>query len=67
MPTGSENGIVEDHGREGNIPNARRNPKATNDTIEKWITKTLKELGKLDTKTLVDQRFERLRKIGEVA
>ena len=61
-----KNGIV-DYILEEPLGGAHRNPKATNDAIEKWITKTLKELGKLDTKTLVDQRFERLRKIGEVA
>jgi acetyl-CoA carboxylase carboxyl transferase subunit alpha len=61
-----KNGIV-DHVLEEPLGGAHRNPKATNDTIEKWITKSLKELSKLDTKTLVDQRFERLRKIGEVA
>jgi acetyl-CoA carboxylase carboxyl transferase subunit alpha len=43
---------------------AHRNPRAAADAIEKYIDKTLRELKRLPVEKLVDQRYEKLRKLG---
>ncbi len=46
---------------------AHRNPRAAGDAIEKYIDKTLRELKRLPIEKLIDQRYERLRKLGSDA
>jgi len=46
---------------------AHRNPRAAGDVIEKYIDKTLRELKRVPIEKLVEQRYERLRKLGESA
>jgi acetyl-CoA carboxylase carboxyl transferase subunit alpha len=43
---------------------AHRNPRSAADALEKYIDKTLRELKRVPIEKLVDQRYERLRKLG---
>ncbi len=43
---------------------AHRNPAAAADRLEKWLTRQLRELKRLDAPPLLAQRYERLRAIG---
>jgi len=43
---------------------AHRNPRAAADGVEKYIDKTLRELKRVPVEKLVDQRYERIRKLG---
>ncbi len=43
---------------------AHRNPRAAGDSIEKYVDKTLRELKRLPLDKLVDERYEKLRKLG---
>ena len=43
---------------------AHRNPRAAADTLEKYLDKTLRELKRIPLEKLVDQRYDRLRKLG---
>jgi acetyl-CoA carboxylase carboxyl transferase subunit alpha len=43
---------------------AHRNPRAACDAVEKYIDKTLRELKRVPVEKLVDQRYERIRKLG---
>jgi acetyl-CoA carboxylase carboxyl transferase subunit alpha len=43
---------------------AHRNPRAAADNIEKYLDKTLRELKRLPVEKLVDDRYEKLRKLG---
>ena len=45
---------------------AHRNPALAAENVEKWITKNLRELGRLKADTLVERRFERFRALGAV-
>ncbi len=58
-----KNGIV-DTVIEEPMGGAHRNPAAAADAIEKWITKNLRELGRLKPDTLVQRRMDRFRAIG---
>jgi acetyl-CoA carboxylase carboxyl transferase subunit alpha len=44
---------------------AHRNPDAAADKLEKWLIATLRELGKLKVDTLINQRWKRLRAMGQ--
>jgi acetyl-CoA carboxylase carboxyl transferase subunit alpha len=44
---------------------AHRNPDAAADKLEKWLVATLRELGKLKVDTLINQRWKRLRSMGQ--
>jgi acetyl-CoA carboxylase carboxyl transferase subunit alpha len=46
---------------------AHRNPAAAADSVEKWIIANLKELKKLKLDTLLDQRYARLRRMGNAS
>lgn len=46
---------------------AHRNPGAAADRLEKYLIQTLRELKRFKTENLVNKRYDRLRKIGEVA
>ncbi len=43
---------------------AHRNPRAAADNVEKYIDKTLRDLKKRPLEQLVDERYEKLRKLG---
>jgi len=43
---------------------AHRNPRAAADNVERYIDKTLRELKRVPVEKLVDQRYERIRKLG---
>ena len=43
---------------------AHRNPRAAADNVEKYLDKTLRELKRTPVEKLVDQRYERIRKLG---
>jgi acetyl-CoA carboxylase carboxyl transferase subunit alpha len=43
---------------------AHRNPRAAADNLEKYIDKTLRDLKKRPMEQLVDERYEKLRKLG---
>jgi acetyl-CoA carboxylase carboxyl transferase subunit alpha len=43
---------------------AHRNPRAAADAVEKYIDKTLRDLKKRPIEELVDQRYEKIRKMG---
>ena len=46
---------------------AHRNPRAAADAVEKYLDKTLRELKRVAIEKLVDQRYERLRRLGDNA
>ena len=46
---------------------AHRNPGAAADRLEKYLTTTLRDLKRFKIENLIRKRYERLRKIGEVA
>ncbi len=39
-------------------------PRAAADNVERYIDKTLRELKRVPVEKLVDQRYERIRKLG---
>jgi acetyl-CoA carboxylase carboxyl transferase subunit alpha len=43
---------------------AHRNPRAAADNVERYIDKTLRELKRIPAEKLVDQRYDRIRKLG---
>jgi len=45
---------------------AHRNPAAAADYLEKYLIQTLRELKRFKVENLVNKRYERLRKIGEL-
>ncbi len=59
------NGII-DAVIEEPLGSAFRNPTLAAENVEKWITKNLRELGRLKTDTLLSRRFDRFRQIGAV-
>lgn len=61
-----EQGIIDEIIEEP-LGGAHRNPRYAADTIEKYVDKTLRELKRLPIEKLVDQRYERLRKLGQDA
>jgi len=46
---------------------AHRNPRAAADAVEKYIDKTLRDLKKRPVEKLVDERYEKIRKLGTEA
>ena len=67
--TGEDNlklGTVDDVIEEP-LGGAHRDPDATAEAVEKWITGTLQELKKYKVSNLVQQRYEKLRKVGAVS
>jgi len=46
---------------------AHRNPSAAIDAFEKYVDRTLRDLGALETGTLLEQRYQRFRKLGALA
>ena len=46
---------------------AHRSPRQAGDVVEKYLDKTLRELKRIPTEKLVEQRYERLRKLGDTA
>ena len=58
-------GIVDDVIPES-LGGAHRNPAETAETICKWIDTHLTNLQKLDTEDLINARYERFRRLGEV-
>jgi acetyl-CoA carboxylase carboxyl transferase subunit alpha len=46
---------------------AHRNPRAAADAIEKYLDKTLRDLKKRPIEKLVDERYEKIRKLGNEA
>ena len=61
-----ELGVIDDIIEEP-LGGAHRNPRAAADTLEKFIDKTLRELKRTPLEKLVDQRYEKLRKLGSDA
>ncbi|MDX1683339.1 MAG: acetyl-CoA carboxylase carboxyltransferase subunit alpha [Phycisphaeraceae bacterium] len=45
---------------------AHRNPNAAIDNLEKYLDRTLRELKKMDVDDLLEARYQRLRKMGEL-
>jgi acetyl-CoA carboxylase carboxyl transferase subunit alpha len=66
---------AEDHVKLGTIDDvieeplggAHRNPALAADRLEKWITQQLKELKRFKVENLVNNRFDRLRSVGNAA
>ncbi len=46
---------------------AHRNPRAAGENLEKYIDKSLRELKRRPVEKLVDERYEKLRRLGENA
>jgi acetyl-CoA carboxylase carboxyl transferase subunit alpha len=61
LKLGTVDGVIEEP-----LGGAHRDPQAAAESVEKWITQTLQELKKYKVSNLVEQRYEKLRKIGEV-
>lgn len=61
-----DEGLI-DHMLEEPLGGAHRNPRAAADTLERYIDKTLRELKRVPIDKLLDQRYERLRKLGSDA
>jgi acetyl-CoA carboxylase carboxyl transferase subunit alpha len=61
-----ELGIIEKVLHEG-IGAAHRQPQAAAQSIERWVSEALTELKALDPGELVAQRYERFRRLGQVA
>ncbi|MFP4144987.1 MAG: acetyl-CoA carboxylase carboxyltransferase subunit alpha [Phycisphaeraceae bacterium] len=45
---------------------AHRHPEAAADRLEKWLTRNLRDIRKLELDDLLEKRYERLRAIGQV-
>lgn len=43
---------------------AHRDPEQTASTVERWIVDSIRELREIPVQTLIDQRYERFRKLG---
>ncbi len=59
-----ELGIIDDVIHEP-VGGAHRDPKATADNLRQWIVSRLQHLRAIDPDTLVQQRYERFRKLGQ--
>ena len=62
LKLGTIDGMIEEP-----LGGAHRDPNATSQQVEKWTIKTLRELKRFKIDTLLDKRFAKLRKMGEVS
>jgi acetyl-CoA carboxylase carboxyl transferase subunit alpha len=60
------NGLV-DHVIEEPVGGAHRNPEAAARAVQAWIVDTIRDLKRAKPDTLVERRYEKLRRIGSVA